>query len=257
MKIHQTRMYLSALAAGLLLVCVAHTAVAQTPAPDIKPYIISAEQTERGMTLWQMIVAGGAVMIVLGILSLAALAITVYEFMTLKVAILAPKKFSEEIIQRLEKKEFKAAKKLCNANPNNIISRIVSAGLEKIESRAIVAREAMENAARKEIGDLWQTLSYLADIANIAPLLGLLGTVLGMIQAFSVIVVQSSGVKPILLAAGVSKAMITTAAGLMVAIPVMLVYSYFRAKVQEVSNVVEIYSTDIIKIIDQSKQQGV
>ncbi len=230
----------------------ANAASAQTQTEAITPYINSAEATERGMTLWQMIVAGGSVMIVLGLLSLAALAIIIYEFMTLKVATLAPKKFSEEVIQKLEKKDFKSAKKICTANPNNIISRVVSAGLDKIESRAIVAREAMENTARKEIGQLWQTLSYLADIANIAPLLGLLGTVLGMIQAFSVIVVQSAGVKPILLAAGVSKAMITTAAGLIVAIPVMLFYSYFRAKVQEVSNVVETYSTDIIKIIDQS-----
>ena len=104
----------------------------------------------------------------------------------------------------------------------------------------------MEHRARIEIGNLWQNLNYLSDIVTVAPLLGLLG----MIQAFHAIPLQSAGVKTTLLAAGISKAMVTTAAGLIVAIPALMAYSYFRGKVQEVINVIEIYGTDIIEVME-------
>ena len=110
----------------------------------------------------------------------------------------------------------------------------------------------MENCGRKEVATLWQNISYLADIATVAPMVGLLGTVLGMIQAFNVIAFQTAVVKPILLAGGVSKAMVTTAGGLIVAIPIMIFYAYFRGKVQEISSIVESYLTDIIKIVEGS-----
>jgi biopolymer transport protein ExbB len=191
-------------------------------------------------------------MIFIGILSLAGLALVVYDFMTLDVNKLAPRKFCDELIGTLEEGSLKSVKEMCSKN-NNIISRIALSGIEKNQKGkgGIVVKEAMENTARIEIGNLWQNISYLSDIAQIAPLLGLLGTVLGMIQAFTVIVVQSAGVKPVMLAAGVSKAMITTAAGLIVAIPVLLFYAYFRGKVQEITNVVDTYSSDIIKIMEK------
>ena len=107
----------------------------------------------------------------------------------------------------------------------------------------------MDNVARKEMGVLWQRIGILSDIAAIAPMIGLLGTVVGMIQAFNTIAFQTAVVKPILLAGGIGKAMITTAGGLVVAIPAMLAYSYFRIKVQNIMHIVENYSADIIKLI--------
>lgn len=255
MKSSFKRIFVGSMLTVMASLLILPAAFAQSSSAEkIQPYIDTIDQAERGMTLWQMITGGGLVMVVLGALSLLALAIIVYEFMALKVSAMAPKKFCDELILKLEKGEFKAAKKQCGtAQPANIIARIAESGLDKIETRPLVSREAMENATRKEIGRLWQNLSYLSDISTIAPLLGLLGTVLGMIQAFSVIAVQSTGVKPILLAAGVSKAMITTAAGLIVAIPVMLFYSYFRGKVQEITSVIETYATDLIKITEEAK----
>jgi biopolymer transport protein ExbB len=81
-------------------------------------------------------------------------------------------------------------------------------------------------------------------------LIGLLGTVIGMIRAFNAIAFQTAVVKPILLAGGVSQAMVTTAAGLIVAIPAMIFYAYFRGRVHDITNIVENYSTDIIKIVE-------
>ena len=138
---------------------------------------------------------------------------------------------------------------MCETYPSTVAD-IVKAGLDKRKKGLIFAREAIENAVRKELGKLWQNISYMADVANIAPLIGLLGTVLGMIQAFNVIAFQSTGVKPILLASGVSKAMVTTAGGLIVAIPAFLFYSYFRGRIQTVTNSVETFSSDVIKLME-------
>ena len=218
---------------------------------ELKPYIESVDQAQTGMTLWQMIGSGGFVMLVLALLSIATLALIIFSFMTLKIEKLTPRNFAESVIKDLEEEKFEEVKTMC-ASKENIIANIAQAGLERKDKGAVLAREAMENCSRKEVGNLWQNISYLADIAAIAPLIGLLGTVLGMIQAFNVIAFQTGVVKPILLAGGVSKAMVTTAGGLIVAIPAMLFYTYFKGKVQEISNLVENYSTDIIKIIEES-----
>jgi biopolymer transport protein ExbB len=135
---------------------------------------------------------------------------------------------------------------------DNIVARIVLAGLEKKKDGPVFAKEAMEFCARTEIAALWQNVTYLGDIAAVAPLIGLLGTVIGMIQAFNVIAFQTAVVKPMLLAGGVSKAMVTTAGGLIVAIPALIFYSYFRAMVQRIANSIEGYNTDLIKFVNET-----
>ena len=217
---------------------------------ELQPYIDSVDQVQKGMTLWQLIKTGGIIMIVLAGLSIAAVASIVYNFMTLKLIRLAPDDFTEDIMQKLAKNKPKIAEELCKSN-DNIISRIVISGLNKKPKGAMVAREAAEGSARREIADLWQNISYLSDIAIISPMVGLLGTVLGMIQAFNVIAFQAAVVKPMLLAGGVSKAMVTTAGGLIVAIPAMIFYSYFRGRVQEITNVVESSTSDILKLMEE------
>ncbi len=220
------------------------------PQQQIKPLVDAYEQSAGGMTLFQMIQSGGFIMIILGLLSLAGTANIVYNFLTLKTTKLVPVDFAEMLIRKLEVGDARGAKYLCREN-QNILARIVNISVQDDKREVAFVRESMEIAARKEIGALWQNISYLGDIASIAPLIGLLGTVLGMIQAFNVIAFQSAVVKPILLAGGVSKAMVTTAGGLIVAIPAMMFYSFFRGKVQEISNVIEGYSTEIIRIIEE------
>lgn len=218
---------------------------------ELKPYVDSVEQSQKGMTLWQLIKTGGFIMIALAVFSMAALACTVYNFMNLNVDNLVPREFTEDIIQKLRTGKVKIAEEMSRSK-DNIISSIVLAGLERRGRDMMLAKEAMENTARNHIARLWQNISYLSDIATVAPMLGLLGTVLGMIQAFNVIAFQTAVVKPILLAGGVSKAMVTTAGGLIVAIPAMIFYSYFRAKVQEISGIIEGYTNDITKIVGEA-----
>lgn len=217
----------------------------------VQSYVNDLEQSKAGMTLWETIQSGGVVMIVLGCLSVVAFTIILYLFFTLKMSRAVPREFTERVIEQLDAGQEAELKETCEGK-SNTIANIVNAGLARKQRGKLFAKEAMENQMRKEIGGLWQGISYLADIAAVAPLIGLLGTVVGMIQAFNVIAFQSAVVKPILLAGGVSKAMVTTAAGLVVAIPVMLFYTYFRGKVQGISHQIETYGTDIIKIFEES-----
>ncbi|VAX37904.1 hypothetical protein MNBD_UNCLBAC01-855 [hydrothermal vent metagenome] len=218
---------------------------------QLETYVDSLQQAKEGVTLWQTIRMGGVIMIVLAGMSIAATAIIIHNFMTLKIEKLTPVVFSENIVKQLGTGKIEAVKSLCQRK-SNIISSIVLAGIKKKPHGPMLVREAMENCARKEVNHLWQKISYLADIASVAPLVGLLGTVLGMIQAFNVIAFQSAVVKPMLLAGGISKAMITTAGGLIVAIPAMLLHAYFKGKILEISNAVETYSTDLIKLMEKN-----
>ena len=210
---------------------------------------VGSDQMPVPMTLWQTLKAGGGVMVVIGLLSVIAVAITIYDLMMLNVNKLAPRVLFDEVMAKLESRDFGAAKTLCRKENNTIISKIVLAGLDRRNPLDDTAREVMESTARAEVTNLWQNINYLSDIVAVAPLLGLLGTVLGMIQAFHAVPLQSASIKTTLLAAGISKAMITTASGLVVAIPALIAYSYFRGQVQQVTNAIEIYSTDIIKAI--------
>ena len=227
----------------LLLKFGSHAAYAQSSIPT------GPDQMPAEMTLWQTLKAGGGVMVVIGLLSVVAVAIVIYDVMMLNVNKLAPRTQYNEVMRKLENREFGAAQTLCLKENNTIISKIVLAGLERRNPLDDTAREAMESTARIELTNLWQNINYLSDIVAVSPLLGLLGTVLGMIQAFHAVPLQSASLKTTLLAAGISKAMVTTASGLIVAIPTLMAYSYFRGQVQLVTNMIEIYSTDIIKAI--------
>ncbi|MBF0570299.1 MAG: MotA/TolQ/ExbB proton channel family protein [Candidatus Omnitrophica bacterium] len=231
----------------LLLNCHPHLAYAQ--ASDLS--VSGAGQMPAEMTLWQTLKAGGGVMIVIGFLSVVGVAIIIYDLMMLNVNKLAPRRLFDEVMRKIESRDLPAAKTMCLNQNNTIISKIVLAGLERKNPMDDSAREAMENTARVELTNLWQNISYLSDIVAVAPLLGLLGTVLGMIQAFHAVPLQSASLKTTLLAAGISKAMVTTASGLIVAIPALIAYSYFRGQVQQITNMIEIYSTDIIKAVQK------
>jgi biopolymer transport protein ExbB len=195
-------------------------------------------------------------MIVLALLSVAALAIVIYCFITFREVRLVPKEFSEHLIEKLRSGDLVTAKRLCH-NRDNLIAKVAFAGFEKSKKDPHLMAEAMEHSSKELAMNLWKVLSYLSDIATISPLLGLLGTILGMIQAFNVIALQTAIVKPILLAGGVSKAMVTTAGGLIVAIPALGFYSYFRLKLQNILHVAEFYLTDVMRLmVADSKKTG-
>lgn len=225
-----------------LLVC----ALASTGmcADDIQKYVPDAAAAEKGMTLWQMIVAGGWLMFVLLGLSIGVVALISYFFIAFKKEKLIPDAFFNESRSLLEKNKYDDARNLCNTS-DNLVSGVVLAGLDRLDHDKLVIKEAMEDEGRRGVDGLWQKLSYLSDIAVIAPLVGLLGTVFGMIQAFNVIAFETGTVKPIMLAAAIAKAMINTASGILVAVPAMIFFAYFRGIVQDITCRLETASEDL------------
>ena len=159
-----------------VLTCASHAAFAQVSS--------SVDQAPAAMTLWQTLKAGGGVMVVIGLLSITALAIIIYDAMILKVDKLAPRRLFDDVMRKLESRDFSEAKAICRKENNTIIAKIVLAGLERRSPVDDSAREAMENTARVELTNLWQNISYLSDIVAVAPLLGLLGTALGLVVCF-------------------------------------------------------------------------
>ena len=109
-----------------------------------------------------------------------------------------------------------------------------------------VLKDVIEGEGARQAEEIQGQTQYLMDIAAIAPMIGLLGTVFGMLQAFSSVALDIAKAKPVLLAAGVSKALVTTAFGLIVGIPAMLFYAYFRRRSSKMVSVLELASMDVL-----------
>ncbi len=142
---------------------------------------------------------------------------------------------------------------LCQKNPF-FATNIIKAGLSQNQRPKKTIEEAMENTSLYEIPKLEKNLNFLGTIAHVTPLLGLLGTVIGMVSCFYTIeqVSQTAGmVNPTDLAGGIWTALITTAAGLSVAIPSYIMYNYFIHKVRTLTLIAERASTELLEILSQ------
>ena len=128
------------------------------------------------------------------------------------------------------------------------LGKVLGAGLSNVNHSREVMKESIEEIGRHEVHELERYLNTLGTIAAITPLLGLLGTVIGMIKVFSVITMQGVG-NPTVLSGGISEALITTAAGLSVAIPSLMMYRYLRGRVEELVVVMEGEAIKLVEVI--------
>ena len=205
---------------------------------------------ESGLTLWQLIVSGGAIMAVLGVLSVVALAMIITFFVTLNPRREASQNFIVRARALMREGDVGACELLCQQE-EEMLPRILLAGLQVAGQDRHIIVEAMQSEGGRLAAALSQRVGYLSNIATLAPMLGILGTVLGMIRAFNSIAFQPAVVKPIVLAGGVSMALVTTAAGLVVAIPIMAFYFYFRGMVQKVVAAAEGASAELVEPLTQ------
>ena len=209
-------------------------------------FAAEAGHADRAATLWQLIASGGISMIFLGILSVAATALVIYHFRSVSLEKLAPSDFIENILFLIEKKEFDKAITVCKQQ-ENLVSSIALKGLQKHSKGKAVVEEAMQNEGKVRLGKIWQNLSYLGDIATIAPMMGLLGTIFGMIDAFNFF--QAGTVHPGVLTQGLAKAMVNTAFGLIIAVPCLFFYSYFRGRISAITSRAETASSEISQMV--------
>ncbi len=197
-------------------------ALAQTEEPAAV-----VESTERSFL--EMIAQGGWAMYPLGFLSMSALALTVYNFIALRPKDFFNDEVATELGGKLGELDIAGAKELCESNPTPL-TRIVNHGLDSIRDGQIdmeLFRERLEAGSGKELAQPFVIINYLSIIASISPMLGLLGTVSGMVKAFSSIATVGMG-QPDLLAGNISEALITTATGMLVGIPTMFFFFYFK-----------------------------
>lgn len=179
--------------------------------------------------------------------SIIALAIIFERLWTLRQEKVVPPKLLAKIWQlhRQNKLDEGRIRKIKYSSP---LGKMLAAGLANREHSSQAMKEAIEEVGRHVVHELEQYLNTLGTIASIAPLLGLLGTVIGMIKVFAVIVKAGVG-DPGVLAGGISEALITTAAGLSVAIPAMIFHRYFLSKVNRLVMLMEAQSLKMVAVM--------
>lgn len=182
--------------------------------------------------MFEIVKSGGWVMVPLILCSIVALAIIGERFWSLQRRRICPPHLVPQIWQWLKNKEFDTHR-LAALRKDSPLGRILAAGLVNLRHERAIMKEAIEDAGRQAMPELERYLNTLGTIAAIAPLLGLLGTVTGIIRSFHAISGGQGMGNPQMLAGGISEALITTAAGLIVAIPSVMFYRYFRGRVDE------------------------
>ncbi|MDG1943483.1 MAG: MotA/TolQ/ExbB proton channel family protein [Halioglobus sp.] len=193
----------------------------------------------------ELIVAGGWLMVLIMLSSILVLAICIERLYTLNARKIAPPHLLATVWKQLKRGELDAAK-LRILRQSSPLGRILAAGLGNAYHGREVMKESIQEAASHAVHDLERYLNTLGTIAAVAPLLGLLGTVVGMIEVFAEIMAQGTG-NASALAGGISQALITTAAGLTVAIPALVMHRYFVGRIDGI--VIEL-EQETIKLVD-------
>lgn len=174
---------------------------------------------------------GGVIGYVICALSLAMMALVFEHLLTIRRGTMIPRGFPEEAHRLIASGQFKAAEELCNARPS-LLSYILLAGLKEVNLGYHAVEKAMEDAAAEQSARLLRKIEYLSIISTVAPMLGLMGTVWGMILAFMEFE-RKANPQISELAPGVYKALVTTLEGLVVAIPAISAFAYFRNRIDE------------------------
>lgn len=208
--------------------------------------------------MWELMIKGGPLMILILLCSVIAFAIVIERLWHLKRAQINTRGFMEDIAETLRRNKIMEAIDKCNAMPGPV-SHILKAGIMKHDRPRAEIKEAVEDAGIHEVPRLEKNLGALATIAHITPLLGLLGTVTGMVRAFQVIENKAVAMMPVNpgdLAGGIWEALITTVAGLSVAIPTFVAYNFLVSKVDGFVLEMEKSATDVINILGSKREEN-
>lgn len=201
----------------------------------------------------ELVIAGGWLMVIIIACSVTAIAICIERFYVLNTHRIAPPHLLATVWTQLKAGDMDAGR-LRALRESSPLGRILAAGLANEHHGRDVMKESIEEAAGHVVHELERYLNTLGTIAAVAPLLGLLGTVVGMIRVFAEIMAQGTG-NASALAGGISEALITTAAGLCVAIPALVMHRYFTGRIDGI--VVEL-EQQTIRLVDalHAREQG-
>ncbi|MCK4951208.1 MAG: MotA/TolQ/ExbB proton channel family protein [Gammaproteobacteria bacterium] len=203
--------------------------------------------------MWEIVTAGGWLMLPIIACSVIALAIIVERLWALQKKRVIPNQLVAQVWhwERNDQLDNEQVMKLRNDSP---LGSILAAGLFNRDKEREVMKEAIEDTGRLIVHELQRYLNSLGTIAAVTPLLGLLGTVIGMIKVFSNLTTQGVG-NVGSLAGGISEALITTAAGLVVAIPSLMFYRYFSGRVDELVVAMEQEAVKLVEVMHGTRSK--
>jgi biopolymer transport protein ExbB len=213
---------------------------------------VATVATHKDVTLISLIQAGGWVMIPIFLCSFFAIYVTVERFLTYRKFDQNPQAFLDKIKSYVVQGDIKSAQMQCE-QVDTPFSRMISKGLSKIGTPLNTIEASIENVGKIEVYSLEKNLALLASIAALGPMLGFLGTVTGMIQAFIAISQEEGTISPKLLSAGMYEAMVTTVAGLVVGIIALAAYNYLVGKLQRIIYQMEFASIEFLELLQQPK----
>ena len=192
-------------------------------------------------------------MVLLAILSILGVYIFVERFMTLRKSMNRNPYLLDRIKDNLRDNDVKSAINYCEKQ-NTPMSRILAKGVKDYRLDAVSVRQVLENNAGLEIANLEKGLPVLSTIAAVAPMLGFLGTVTGMVQAFWQMSNAGNNIDVSLLSGGIYEAMVTTVGGLIVGIIAIFAYNYLVARVDRVQNLMEADMIEFLEILAEDKE---
>jgi biopolymer transport protein ExbB len=195
--------------------------------------------------VFELVKSGGWLMIPIILCSIAVVAISIERLIALNPEKIAPRNLLAQVWGWIKNNQLDA-QKIRELKATSPLGQILAAGLSNSSHGRDVMKESIQEAASHVIHDMERYLNTLGTIAAVAPLLGLLGTVIGMIKVFTAIMLQGTGNAGVL-AGGISEALITTAAGLSVAIPALIMHRFYSRRIDTVVVTLE---QDTIKLVD-------
>lgn len=206
--------------------------------------------TVETISVWELIKNGGwYIMVPLGIMSLIAVYIIIERSLAIRRALREEKDFMEKIRDYIHDGKIDSAHNLCAKNPSPV-ARMLDKGISRIGRPLKDIEVSIENAGKLEVYKLEKGLSVLATIAGAAPMLGFLGTVIGMVVTFHTMKISGAGVQIDQLSGGIMQAMVTTVAGLIIGIVAYVAYNTLVARVNKVVQNMEALSVTFMELLD-------
>ncbi|MFL2574289.1 MAG: MotA/TolQ/ExbB proton channel family protein [Flavobacteriales bacterium] len=220
--------------------------------PIITDSINNPIAEEKTLSIMELISSGGLggniIMGTLGLLSIYAIYILIERFSTIKKASIEDESFLKSIKNFVEQKDIQAAKTLCK-NTDNPVSRMIEKGIDRIDKPMTDISAAIENQGKLEVYKMENNLANLATIAGAAPMIGFLGTVIGMIVAFHEMASAGGNIDVEMLSKGIYTAMVTTVGGLIVGIIAYIAYNFLVSKIDKVIFQLEARTTEFLDLL--------
>ena len=253
-RINKLRYFVAATAMCVMLAFVATTVVrGQAPEPAAAPGFVEAENAAPvipSKNMWDVIRAGGVLMIPIGFCSVLMTVFVFERLLTLRRGRVIPRPFVKRFLHQVREGQLdrERALTLCQED-GSPVADVFAAAIRQWGKPAVEVEQAVLDAGERTVNSLRRYLRVFNGVSTISPLLGLLGTVFGMIRAFNDISGSAAMGRPELLAGGISEALITTAAGLTVAIPALTLYLFFVSRVDQLIVEIDALGQEIVQLV--------